>query len=396
MGATGVAAEQVEDMIDRFRWAAEECDNLQGIHCLFDTDSGFAGVTSKFLQELRDSDFDTTPIVAVGCDAPATPCANDFEKIRNEQRRIVNNAVSLWDVKQLASVYVPIARPHEPNHNNYLPGVSFDHTDWYQASGVLGCALHTASLPYRLTEDHVPMYSYCQAIAGVRKAVNIPSWRVALPLSADEPVIQDDHSQEWQQMASLGRAGGAGYGADYSMRNVCRSENDNRLKKESEKAIHLRSDLSLLTSIDDNRDKNQAREQMALLSEMAILEGAVNTDLLPADRPNRIRQNFTNAIAKGIMTQQRASFVTDRPLPLPITAPMSFSSLKDRSKMSSLSYMYVNDSMYKGVLQMTREFHETISHNSSTHQFAKHGLIGDDWKEITEGLLSLSQDYKFQ
>ena len=37
-------------MLDRFRWQAEQCDSMQGVQCVFDTDSAFSGMAASFLQ----------------------------------------------------------------------------------------------------------------------------------------------------------------------------------------------------------------------------------------------------------------------------------------------------------------------------------------------------------
>jgi hypothetical protein len=91
-----------DDLSDRVRYFAEECDTLQGIHYSVDLDSGFAGIGLSLLEELRDTY--RVPVLTTGLSGleRKTPTSDQARRI------FLNSAYASSRLMAQSSIYVPL------------------------------------------------------------------------------------------------------------------------------------------------------------------------------------------------------------------------------------------------------------------------------------------------
>lgn len=142
-GLLGVS-ETRDDVMDRIRYWAEECDTFQGFQCLVDDHSGFGQFAADVVSELRE-DYPTAPALVFPVRAAhAAPSHAETEAKRLWK---LNEALSLGVLSPLATLYGPMA---PPSGARGLPHLHWQQDRAFHTSALCGAALDSITLPYRL------------------------------------------------------------------------------------------------------------------------------------------------------------------------------------------------------------------------------------------------------
>ena len=160
-----------DQMEDRVRWYAEECDVLGGFQLISDNHDGFGGLSAKIAELLAD-EYHTKPVLSFPTSPAQFPASSNtaaevYSTCRVPLQLILHNfqggarvAGAVLSVSHLltsggAGVVTPLGLARDwwplpgPGHVTSLPQLTFNSEDSYSSSAVLALALDTATLPYR-------------------------------------------------------------------------------------------------------------------------------------------------------------------------------------------------------------------------------------------------------
>ena len=160
-----------DQMEDRVRWYAEECDVLGGFQLISDNHDGFGGLSAKIAELLAD-EYHTKPVLSFPTSPAQFPASSNtaaevYSTCRVTLQLILHNfqggarvAGAVLSVSHLltsggAGVVTPLGLARDwwplpgPGHVTSLPQLTFNSEDSYSSSAVLALALDTATLPYR-------------------------------------------------------------------------------------------------------------------------------------------------------------------------------------------------------------------------------------------------------
>ncbi|XP_075301323.1 protein misato homolog 1 isoform X2 [Opisthocomus hoazin] len=139
-------AEEVED---RLRFYAEECDQLQGFQVLCDLHNGFSGVGAKVTELLYD-EYAGKGILTWGL-TPVTSNVGDSPK---NLYRLMNTALGIVHLSRHSSLFCPLSLSGtlglKPQAPVTFPYITCDASLNYHSSAILAAALDTLTAPYRL------------------------------------------------------------------------------------------------------------------------------------------------------------------------------------------------------------------------------------------------------
>jgi len=138
----------VGDQIDdKIRFFAEECDNLQGFHILSDAHSGFGGLACK-INNLLNDDYRSKSVLHIPVNPPTLPEYN-FTSCGSSLAGSALTIASLIEDElvtplSLATDWFPLKGRHRTfPHMDYNPDLD------YHSSAVLASVFDTLTLPYR-------------------------------------------------------------------------------------------------------------------------------------------------------------------------------------------------------------------------------------------------------
>ncbi|KAJ8901803.1 hypothetical protein NDN08_004008 [Rhodosorus marinus] len=157
-----VTAEREDDIVDAFRWQAEQCDNLSGVMTLCESDTGYTGVADSVLTALKD-EFPGPPGVTFGC---------------GQRRRSPSKLQSGLNDAWLAAVCARLDQHLIPFSATQWDANTFQHFNLvdvfnpYYSSSTLAVGVEMASLPLRKKEQ----MSLLELVDRLRTR---PSWKVS-------------------------------------------------------------------------------------------------------------------------------------------------------------------------------------------------------------------------
>ncbi|PPQ91103.1 hypothetical protein CVT25_013141 [Psilocybe cyanescens] len=151
--------EETELMDGTLRLFVEDCDNIQGVQILNDTDT-FGSFMGSFFASFRDeylklpsfsfpilsgpiSDRDEVSILLAYCNI----LINRFQTERT--RKLVNEAMYLRTLNEFSSMNVPIEDPKLWPNSVWGAPLNFPSTSLYHQSAVLSAHVETCTLPFR-------------------------------------------------------------------------------------------------------------------------------------------------------------------------------------------------------------------------------------------------------
>lgn len=129
-----------EDLLDRFRYFAEECDYLGCIRVFADLHDGFGGLTCAVVEELRE-DFPTTALQVWGF-TEGSDAIHESATMRSNLQAL-GLPLSYARLRDVASLVVPIGNPRAAAEQ-LSPSLSIDGTQAYQSSAVMALAVEAA------------------------------------------------------------------------------------------------------------------------------------------------------------------------------------------------------------------------------------------------------------
>lgn len=147
--------EAKEEVVDRIRVLAEQCDCLQGFQVMADDLTGFGSVAVHLLEELRD-DYDGRDVLLFSVRRPhqGSPVSQKGQWLGSsssmaEIRGACNEALATALIPDLCSLYVPISAPPRPSS---LPHLQYRPSNLFHTSAIVACAIDCITTPFRLTE----------------------------------------------------------------------------------------------------------------------------------------------------------------------------------------------------------------------------------------------------
>lgn len=135
----------VEEMEERVRFYAEECDLLQGFHIICDSDNGFTGLSSSFMPYLQD-EFPSKALVSF----PVHPAKFADDNRSKLNLRNLNSALLLPALTESCSLVLPLSLQPDNKQDKLFPGLVYDVNLNYHTSAILAAAMDTFTLSHRL------------------------------------------------------------------------------------------------------------------------------------------------------------------------------------------------------------------------------------------------------
>ncbi|EJD53865.1 hypothetical protein AURDEDRAFT_148678 [Auricularia subglabra TFB-10046 SS5] len=187
-----------EDLEERVRALAEECDLLQGVQSAFDTPS-FGSFGVGMLQGVKDEYFKTAilaiPILSASSYDATLAKLDDVATCR----KILNDALTLTALDSaddpLASLIVPVQSPLSWKGEMWLDNVTLDLGNLYQSTALLSAHLDGATLPTRLAKpsEAIDLYTLIGQL-NWRGHTRIAHLSGAFPLQQDPLALLYDFS----------------------------------------------------------------------------------------------------------------------------------------------------------------------------------------------------------
>lgn len=137
---------QAEELSNRLRFFAEECDHMQGFQFLVDDSCGFASIAGDFLEILVD-EYVHTPVVLYTTRDPSS--FTKFQDLRSSMRRRLHDAISFVKLSSFTGLTVPVGLPSlaKSETSRFL---FLNDSNLFHSSAVYAASFHTATLPFRI------------------------------------------------------------------------------------------------------------------------------------------------------------------------------------------------------------------------------------------------------
>lgn len=137
---------QAEELSNRLRFFAEECDHMQGFQFLVDDSCGFASIAGDFLEILVD-EYVRTPVVMYTTRDPSS--FMKFQDLRSSVTRRLHDAISFVKLSSFSGLTVPVGLSSlaKSETSRFL---FLDDSKLFHSSAVYAATFHTATLPFRI------------------------------------------------------------------------------------------------------------------------------------------------------------------------------------------------------------------------------------------------------
>ncbi|KAF8890836.1 tubulin domain-containing protein [Gymnopilus junonius] len=133
------------------RLLVEECDHMQGIQLMNDTDT-FGGFMSSFLAYFRD-EYQKLPSFTFPLLSGALSSKYDWDEVKRA-KRIVNEALYLRTLNELSSLNIPMEHPALWPGSVWASPLNFPSSSIYHQAAILSAHIETCTLPFRLNPNH--------------------------------------------------------------------------------------------------------------------------------------------------------------------------------------------------------------------------------------------------
>lgn len=155
-----------DEMEDRIRCFAEECDNLQGFHVITDSHNGFGGLCCRLVDLLSD-EYSSKSVVSVAVSPPGLPADYTFTSCGG---RLAGSLLTLAGLLAGSSLTLPLTlatqwfplrgQTRRFTHLHYQPDLD------YHTAAILAAALDTATLAYRGRDQLMGMSDVISGLTG--------------------------------------------------------------------------------------------------------------------------------------------------------------------------------------------------------------------------------------
>ncbi|MCL7036653.1 hypothetical protein MKW94_022154 [Papaver nudicaule] len=135
-----------DEMSERLRFFAEECDHIQGIQFVVDDSGGFSSVAANFLENIAD-DYTNIPLILYSARDP-----RHYTKPMNKKdsiSRALHDAVTFSRFSSFCKLIAPIGLP-SLSRSKVCSFLHIDDAKPFYSSAVYAAALHSMSLPFRM------------------------------------------------------------------------------------------------------------------------------------------------------------------------------------------------------------------------------------------------------
>lgn len=136
-----------EEMNERLRFFIEESDHIQGIQFIADDSGGFSGTAAEFLENIAD-EYTNIPVLLYAVRSPGSYMNSHSRKQTIFQN--LHDAVSFSRLSSFCKLIVPVGLPSlsESKAGRFL---RIQDEKPYHTSAVYASALHSISLPFRMS-----------------------------------------------------------------------------------------------------------------------------------------------------------------------------------------------------------------------------------------------------
>lgn len=136
-----------EEINDRLRFFLEESDHIQGIQFIADDSGGFSGITAEFMENIAD-EYTSIPVLLYAVRSPGS-----FMNLQSRKQSVFQNlhdAVSFSRLSSFCKMIVPVGLPSlsESKASRFL---RIQDEKPYHTSAVYASAIHSVSLPFRMS-----------------------------------------------------------------------------------------------------------------------------------------------------------------------------------------------------------------------------------------------------
>ncbi|KAF3438908.1 hypothetical protein FNV43_RR17183 [Rhamnella rubrinervis] len=135
-----------EEMSERLRFFAEECDYMQGFQFFVDDSGGFSAVAADFLESIAD-EYTKTPVLLYAVRGPVS-----HTNLRSQKQTVfrdIHDAVSFSRLSSFCKLIVPVGLPLL-SRSKAATFLSVKDEEPYHCSAVYAASLHAITLPFRL------------------------------------------------------------------------------------------------------------------------------------------------------------------------------------------------------------------------------------------------------
>ncbi|ESO92553.1 hypothetical protein LOTGIDRAFT_120630 [Lottia gigantea] len=188
--------ETFEDVEDRIRFFVEDCDLLQGFHCLVDTYDGFGGVASTYLQYLQD-EFSSKSKLTFGMTPHILPDSTAVER----SNRIINSAICYEKLCESSGLFIPISLAtslwRKLGSSQTFPHLQYNVKLNYHTSAIIASTLDTMTIPYRRDDNFSHLTDITSSFSMLGRKV--AAINTSLPF-----VLKEDNSSLIDSLMSYG------------------------------------------------------------------------------------------------------------------------------------------------------------------------------------------------
>ena len=333
-GGGGFMREAKEEMEDRIRVLAEQCDCLQGFQVLADDLKGFGSVSVNLLEELRD-DYEGRDVLLFSVRQPHQGSSHSHLKgnrdggqwlgassSMSEIREACNEALATALIPDLCSLYVPISAP-DPS---LLPHLTYRSTNSFHTSAIIACAIDCITTPLRLVSSSTTRFGSPSGSIDLRSLMQILRGRGGGNLAAASiylpcPTIPPDDTTAASHPSN-----------STSPDSRCQLLNAGTLDRSGGTGGMASMTPGIFGPSSSGDEEAQALSSMRqrVLSESICLKGAMHTDsttchVLRAQKALDAALLSSRAVGGGAMTrtvQQRSVAPMAIPIPLPFPTKM--------------------------------------------------------------------------
>ena len=189
---------------DSLHYFVEECDSLQGFQVMVDAGDGFGGLGADWLENLSD-EYSSKSIFTFAMHDYDPNAKRDSVELKS--KHILNSALAFDRLREYSTLYIPLSISSHtwelPSTPLPIPGLQFNSSLRYHTSAIIGAAIDTVTLPYRLntsagspgSENWRSMDRIGGLFTGMSEDMNIASLSCALPfpLRVDQKLFEAFH-----------------------------------------------------------------------------------------------------------------------------------------------------------------------------------------------------------
>lgn len=178
-----------EDLLERVRWFAEECDSIQGFVLSADMADAFGGCASTASQFLMDDyrrPLLSSPLADIDTDATTAATVT------------LNRALALHQLAQCSSTVIPVSTA-----GWQFETLVYDAKRSHHSTAVTAAALHTALLPSRLHGRHHVSIHQQNAMLTRLPSMTVASLELGSPVTVEDKYFNLTHSAQLAELPTV-------------------------------------------------------------------------------------------------------------------------------------------------------------------------------------------------